>query len=583
VFTAEDAEGVEEDKELGLKDSNMVPALRASNDGAFWRRATWGVVVGVAVVRILFLLFVSPYELTGDEAHYWEWSRRPSLSYYSKGPGVAWTIWGATKLFGDAEWAVRLAPVVFGAVGALAVAGLGRRAVGAMGSGQWAMGEERTAERVGFVAAGMFCLIPAYQAVGLLMTIDGGYVACWTVSALLAWMAIVEKKRWALVGCAAALGVGFLFKYTILLLVVGLVGAWLFGGKNKNRGNGQWALGNGVALAAALVVFAVVISPVIVWNWQHEWPTVKHLLGHLGAKGGDQAAEAKKPWSYDPLWTLEFVGTQIGMIGPLVVLMVMGMRGQPRRHGDTEKRKETASEGVHERGDWFAVSSVVKAFCVWCATPIVVFYFFTSFVTDVEGNWPMAGYVTLLPLAAVVVVREVERLRGMARKRSLVRGLWHGAIIYGVVAGVGMLSLGWLARAPGVGKWLPSYRLTGARDLAARVEAVRGAHPGSFVAASRYDTASLLAYYLPGHPSVRSATSLMGGRKSSYDYFEDTRFDDARIEGMTAVLVGGNEKKWARALVFDEIRTIEEEREGQPAIRLGVGYRGVVKTEAATP
>lgn len=582
-----------------MKDTKTVAALAPGKDGVFWRRATWGLVVGVAVVRILFLLFVSPYELTGDEAHYWEWSRRPSLSYYSKGPGVAWTIWGATKLFGDAEWAVRLPAVVFGAVGALAVAGLGRSVVRESekrkAKSENETGEKRGegfAERVGFVAAGMFCLIPAYQAIGLLMTIDGGYVACWAVAALLGWMAIVEKKRWALVGCAAALGVGFLFKYTILLLVVGLVGAWVFGGesekrkaKSENEGDGQWTMGNGVALVAALVVFAAVISPVIVWNWQHEWPTVKHLLGHLGAKGGDQAAEAKKPWSYDPLWTLEFIGTQIGMIGPLVVLMVMGCISPRSARRNTEEDRESVSgSGVGSTElSMCLVSSVAKRFCVWCAAPIVVFYFFTSFVTDVEGNWPMAGYVTLLPLAAVVVVREVERLRGVARKRSLVRGLWHGAIIYGVVAGVGMLSLGWLAKAPGVGKWLPSYRLTGARDLAARVEAVRAAHPGSFVAASRYDTASLLAYYLPGQPSVRSATSLMGGRKSSYDYFEDTRFDDARIEGMTAVLVGGSEKKWARALAFDEIRTIEEEREGQPAIRLGVGYRGVVKTETATP
>ncbi|MEO1718576.1 MAG: hypothetical protein AAFR76_15900, partial [Planctomycetota bacterium] len=53
------------------------------------------------------LLFLSPYALVEDEAHYWEWALRLDWSYYSKGPGVAWSIWLATSLLGNAEGVIR--------------------------------------------------------------------------------------------------------------------------------------------------------------------------------------------------------------------------------------------------------------------------------------------------------------------------------------------------------------------------------------------------------------------------------------------------------------------------------------------
>ena len=58
---------------------------------------TWRGVVAligaVLVLRIVYLCFLSTWPLVADEAHYWEWSRRPDWSYYTKGPGVAWVIW----------------------------------------------------------------------------------------------------------------------------------------------------------------------------------------------------------------------------------------------------------------------------------------------------------------------------------------------------------------------------------------------------------------------------------------------------------------------------------------------------------
>src|ERR1043165_5062595 len=92
-------------------------AVRAAGEGAGSgaRVSGWApVLLFVAVVtlaRIAYLVWLSPYNLIEDEAHYWEWSRRLGWSYYSKGPGVAWAIWLATR-WSQAEWAVRLPAAV---------------------------------------------------------------------------------------------------------------------------------------------------------------------------------------------------------------------------------------------------------------------------------------------------------------------------------------------------------------------------------------------------------------------------------------------------------------------------------------
>ena len=58
-------------------------------------------IVGSAVLRLVYLAYNCPLDLAADEAHYWDWSRHLDWSYYSKGPGVAWLIRLSCELFGS--------------------------------------------------------------------------------------------------------------------------------------------------------------------------------------------------------------------------------------------------------------------------------------------------------------------------------------------------------------------------------------------------------------------------------------------------------------------------------------------------
>jgi 4-amino-4-deoxy-L-arabinose transferase-like glycosyltransferase len=63
---------------------------------------------GLLVLRILALL-ADPNSLYADETQYWLWSRSVDWGYFSKPPMIAWIIAATTSVFGDADWAVRLA------------------------------------------------------------------------------------------------------------------------------------------------------------------------------------------------------------------------------------------------------------------------------------------------------------------------------------------------------------------------------------------------------------------------------------------------------------------------------------------
>src|SRR3712207_7675962 len=62
--------------------------------------------------HLVYLTGDCPIDLSGDEAHYWDWSRQLDLSYYSKGPLVAYVIRASCAVFGDTMWAVRLPALV---------------------------------------------------------------------------------------------------------------------------------------------------------------------------------------------------------------------------------------------------------------------------------------------------------------------------------------------------------------------------------------------------------------------------------------------------------------------------------------
>lgn len=530
-------------------------------------RAAW-VLLGLATLaRVVYLAWGCPYTLIEDEAHYWEWSRHLALSYYTKGPGVAWIIGASTGLLGDSEFAVRLPAALSSAVAGAFLVLLTRRAV--------------QDPRAPLVALACWLIAPAFQTLGLTMTIDGPYLACWAIAAWAARVAIIDRRPsgWAALGIA--IGAGALCKYTILLALPGpLLLAAISPPPPGTRG--RTLLG----MACGLLLFLVTISPIIIWNQQEGWPTIRHLLGHLGLQGGDmpvtQGAGEGTLWHYNPLWTLGLIGTQLALVGPVLILAAMGVR-------DSWLTRRA------QPGQWQGDRLLIAI-----SLPILLFYLAVSFVAEPEGNWPLAGFVALLPLAARRVVAGLEvwhakliawralpapRPRAglfVRRPETPTQALWYAAVGLGLAVALVVPRLDLLAQLPGVGPRIPVHRFTGADVMASHVEELRqtlqkqtGSEP--FIMATHYGRASQLAFYLPGRPTVLCSSSLMReGRRTQYDYWPATNPAAAPgLLGRPAVVVGSTLEEWQQ--VFDRVTLVGtlrgDGKRHRPAY-LAYGFKG---------
>lgn len=513
----------------------------------------------------MYVFFLCPFSLAEDEAQYWEWSRHLDWSYYTKGPGVAWAIGASTwvqRVLGAplSEGWVRLPAVISGGVLAWAV---GRCAL-----------EAGMSARAGLYAAGLVLLCPFYQVGALIMTIDPPYLACWALACLGALRALLGRSRsgWWLLGGAFACG--FIFKYTMLLFLPGLLVFLVV-----NRKRLALARGWGIHAAIAAMVGALGLVPVIVWNAQNEWGTIAHLLGHLGAPGGDLPKKPATP-RINPMWTIGFIGEQM-MFAPAIIIAIWSAVGAARG------RLVVAMRGA-------------GGLLAWLGAPVAAFYLIVTLFTDGEGNWAASAYVSWFALGGMLAEREMRLNRARVRRwlamppprkragffrkgpESPVQVLWHATVGVGVFVGVTCALLMPLSRLPGASESVRAGRITSAplvalevRELAARVSP-SGNWQDALIITQHYGVAHQLAFYLPGHPTIYCTSSRMGGRKTQHDFWEHTDLRSPALIGKNAVCLGATEEQWTH--LFERVEPIGPLETNHKKDRLNFlcyGYKGL--------
>lgn len=200
------------------------------------RQWFWG-ALGATLVFRFWLAAALP--ITGDEAYFVLWGRRPDLGYYDHPPMVGWLLAPLVAL-SQAEWFVRLPSILLPAALALLV----RHALAAW----FARGAD-----VADLAALAVLLVPM-NVWNVLVTTDTPLVF-FSVVSLLAF----ARRRFFLAG--VLLGLAFLSKYFAVLLGLAYL-AWAIAARRP----GAFGLAFLGALPAGLVN--------LYWNWQACWCNV---------------------------------------------------------------------------------------------------------------------------------------------------------------------------------------------------------------------------------------------------------------------------------------------------------------------
>jgi 4-amino-4-deoxy-L-arabinose transferase-like glycosyltransferase len=239
-------------------------------------------------VTLFHVAYAGWFDLSPQEAYYWEWSRRLAASYFDHPPLAAWTIRLATSLFGDSERAVRLAAAFHSSV---------------FSAFLWLTTRRLFGSRAALLAIAGGAVVPLFSIGQVIVTPDGPLLSGWAMAIYFAVRALEEERpRW-LVAAGLATGWAMLGKYTGALLLPQLLALLLWDPRGRRMLRTPWPW-VGVALALAL------FSPVVAWN------AARHLESF--AFQTTARAEASR---LRPVLVGRYVGLQALAMSPVLLLL----------------------------------------------------------------------------------------------------------------------------------------------------------------------------------------------------------------------------------------------------------------------
>ncbi len=435
----------------------------------------------LSLFRIYYILH-GPLHLSPDEAHYWEWSRRLDLSYYSKGPAIAYLIAFGTSVFGDNVFGIRILAVVFSLLSSLFLFKLGKGIYN---------------ERTGAYSAIIFQIIPLYSPFGVIFTIDSPFLFFWILSLYLFWKALNKGKEhgtkgkvlntdsslvtrhssliyWLLLGISA--GLGMLTKYTMAFFYICVLLFIVFSPERRGILKSPYPY---IAFLLSIAVF----SPVIVWNAQHDWVTLRHTSGQAHISEGFRISLVS---------FFEFIASQIGVLTPILSVMILIALLR-------QKTTKTDDNGIKGK----------RQFLFWFSMPVIVFFVLKSLQGKVQANWAMTGYITGIIAFSKVFLDEWVR-RKKAVKTLIIAGLSLSFLLASLSHYPAKLHIPL--------KLDPSARLRGWEQLGREVSIIYSdmlTKGNLFLFSDRYQVSGELAFYVTGNPVVYCANT--GSRMNQYN------------------------------------------------------------------
>jgi hypothetical protein len=270
---------------------------------------------------------------------------------------------------------------------------------------------------------------------------------------------------WLLLG--SSIGLGLLTKYTMAFFYPCAFLFLLFFEENRRILKIKSPY---ISFLISLIVF----SPVILWNANHDWITVKHTAGQAHLVEGLQISLKS---------FFEFLGSQLGVITPLLFILIAV-------------------------SIWKFRKTIEGAFLFWFSIPVIVFFLFKSIQAKVQANWALPGYIS------GIISFSAFYLKNFHSKGKVIKILITIALILSVIVTSVALYPSIINLPP---KKNPASRLYGWKELGAEVTKIYEQKSANrlFLFSDSYQVSSELAFYVKGQPVTYCIN--LGRRMNQYD------------------------------------------------------------------
>ena len=213
------------------------------------------ILIGFILLKFLlqYLLFNPAYDLHRDEYLHLDQANHLAWGFQSVPPVTSWIAY-IIKLLGNGVFWIKFFPALFGALTIVVV---------------WKTIEELKGNLFALILGATCVLFSALLRINFLLQPNSFDVLCWTTFYFVLIKYInTENTKWLFIG-GFIFAIGFLNKYNIAFLLVGLFPAILLTGQRKVFAKKE------LYFAVALSLF--LILPHLLWQYKNGFPVIHHM------------------------------------------------------------------------------------------------------------------------------------------------------------------------------------------------------------------------------------------------------------------------------------------------------------------
>lgn len=218
----------------------------------------------VFILLLIFSLLQAAYNallpIYLDEAYYWVWSLRPDFSYYDHPGMVAWIIYPFTFIANN-EFTIRLSTVI------------------AMSVTVWYLFKlaiEVFNEKVAWYLFFMFITNPAVHMGYVFITPDSPLMMFWAVGLYYTYKALIDGKTIYFIISGFVAGAMMLSKYTGVLFPISVFIYLILFRRDVFKDIRLWI---------SLCITILCLFPIIYWNYEYDWISIKFQYNHGTSEG----------------------------------------------------------------------------------------------------------------------------------------------------------------------------------------------------------------------------------------------------------------------------------------------------------